>query len=253
MNGNRFILEIKGLAKAFGALRAVDRVNMNISKGEMVAIIGPNGAGKTTLFNLITGTLKPTSGEILFKGKNIARLPPYEICRRGVVRTFQITQIFPKLTVLENVRLAVQFKRKGANFRFFRGEETQRDTEKRGEEVLSFLGLSDIMHTPAEHLSHGDQRLIEICMALAQEPEVLLLDEPTAGLSVQETHKTMGLLKHIAEKRENTILLVEHDMDVVFYLAERIIVLNFGQIIAEGSKEEIQRDEKVQTAYLGGL
>ncbi|MFH1481222.1 MAG: ABC transporter ATP-binding protein [Pseudomonadota bacterium] len=253
MEGNEYILEIRGLAKAFGALRAVDRVNITVSKGEMAAIIGPNGAGKTTLFNLITGTLKPTSGEILFKGKNIARLPPHEICRRGIVRTYQITQIFPKLTVLENVRLAVQFKRKGASFKLFRGGGIQRDTEKRSEEVLSFLGLTDIMHTPAEHLSHGDQRLIEISMALAQEPEVLLLDEPTAGLSVEETHRTMGLLKSISEKRENTILLVEHDMDVVFYLAERIIVLNFGQIIAEGSKEDIQRNEKVQTAYLGGL
>ncbi len=245
-------LEIKGLTKTFGALIAVNKVDMSVLKGELRAIIGPNGAGKTTLFNLISGTLKPTSGKILLNGEDIAPLPPYEICQRGIVRTFQITQIFPELTVLENVRLAVQFKQ-GGSFRIFGGEKVINETERKGEEILDFLGLSDIIQVTAAHLSHGNQRLLELSMALAQDPEILLLDERTAGLSVEETQKTVDVIKNISEKRKNTIFLVEHDMDVVFYIAERIVVLNFGEVIAEGSKEEIKQSEKVQTAYLGGL
>jgi branched-chain amino acid transport system ATP-binding protein len=252
MEQKESFLEIKGLTKAFGALIAVNNVDMSVLKGELRAIIGPNGAGKTTLFNLISGTLKPTSGKIILKGEDIANLPPYEICQRGIVRTFQITHIFPELTVLENVRLAVQFKQ-GSSFRIFGGEKIINETKRKSEEILDFLGLTDIIQITAAHLSHGNQRLLELSMALAQDPEILLLDEPTAGLSLEETQKTVEVIKNISEKRENTIFLVEHDMDVVFYIAERIIVLNFGEVIAEGSKEEIQHSEKVQIAYLGGL
>ena len=200
-------LEIKGLTKTFGALIAVNKVDMSVLKGELRAIIGPNGAGKTTLFNLISGALKPTSGKILLNGEDIAPLPPYEICQRGIVRTFQITQIFPELTVLENVRLAVPFKQ-GGSFRIFGGGKVINETERKGEEILDFLGLSDIIQVTAAHLSHGNQRLLELSMALAQDPEILLLDEPTAGLSVEETQKTVDVIKNISEKRKNTIFLL---------------------------------------------
>lgn len=247
-----FVLQAKRLSKSFGALLAARNISMNVSKGEVVAVIGPNGAGKTTFFNLISGAIRPTSGEIWFKGESIFNLPPYEICQRGIVRTFQITQVFPRLSVLENVRLAAQFKR-GGNFRIFGGKYTLKETRRKSEETLDFLGISHLSGVTADHLSHGDQRLLELSMALVQDPEILLLDEPTAGLSVAETHKTIEVLKNVFSKTNNTILLVEHDMEVVFNLASRIIVLNFGEIIAEGSKEEIQHNDEVQRAYLGGL
>lgn len=252
MADNEPILKIRGLSKTFGALMAIHRIDLDVSKGEVLGIIGPNGAGKTTFFNLLTGVLKPTSGEIRFKGEKISKLPPHKICHRGIVRTFQITQVFPQLTVLENVRLAAQFKNKRACLRFFGGKEIERVTETLARESLNLLGLSNVAHLTIEKLSHADQRLVEICMSLAQDPEVLLLDEPTAGLSIQETTVTMKVLKEISRERQHTILLVEHDMDVVFYLADRIIVLGFGEIIAEGSEQEIRSNERVQKAYLGG-
>jgi len=246
------VLQTRGLSKSFGALIATKNVTMDVSKGEVVAVIGPNGAGKTTLFNLISGVIKPTSGEILFKGERISHLPAYEICQRGIVRTFQITQVFPGLTVLENIRLAAQFKQ-GGNFRIVGGKSVIRGTQKKSEEILDFLGISHLSDVTADHLSHGDQRLLELSMALVQDPEILLLDEPTAGLSVVETHKTVGVLKNVFGKSNTTVLLVEHDMEVVFNLASRIIVLNFGEIIAEGCKEDIQHNDEVQRAYLGGF
>jgi branched-chain amino acid transport system ATP-binding protein len=246
------ILTTKGLVKAYGALLAVRGVDIHVSKGEFVAIIGPNGAGKTTLFNLLSGMARPTSGQILFKGEDISNLPPYEICTRGMVRTFQITQVFPHLTALENVRLAAQFKQ-GGNARIIGGKQIIKDTGKKGEEVLHFLGIGSLANLETAHLSHGDQRLVELGMAMVQDPELLLLDEPTAGLSVTETHETVEVLKNITTKRRNTVLLVEHDMDVVFNLASRIIVLNFGEVIAEGSGEDIKANEEVQRAYLGGV
>ena len=244
------ILKTRGLTKSFGALFAVNNVDMDISKGEFIAIIGPNGAGKTTLFNLISGAIKSSAGDILFKGKNISGLPPYKICQSGIARTFQITQVFPKLTVLENVRLANQFK-SGGNSRVIGGKQVIIETEKRSEEVLDFMKISSLANYKAEQLSHGDQRLLELSMAMVQDPDVFLLDEPMAGLSVTETHETVEVLRNISEKTRNTILLVEHDMEVVFSLASRIIVLNFGEVIAEGSKDEIKENELVQRAYLG--
>jgi branched-chain amino acid transport system ATP-binding protein len=248
----QFVLQTEKLSKSFGALLAAKSITMNVSKGEVVAVIGPNGAGKTTFFNLISGVTKPTSGEIWFSGESISKLPEYEICQRGIVRTFQITQVFPGLTVLENIRLAAQFKR-GGNFRIFGGKCTLQETRRKGEGILDFLGISHLADVAADHLSHGDQRLLELSMALVQDPVLLLLDEPTAGLSVAETHKTVEVLENVFRKGNNTILLVEHDMEVVFNLASRIIVLNFGEVIAEGRKEEIQRNEEVQRAYLGGF
>ena len=246
------ILETKSLTKAFGALLAVTKADIEVLEGEFLAIIGPNGAGKTTLFNLISGALKPTSGEILFRGEAVSGLAQYEICQRGISRTFQITQIFPQLTVLENVRLSSQFKTRGKR-RILGGKETLRETERKSEEMLRFFNLSDKAGDLAHSLSHGDQRLLELSMALVQEPELVLLDEPTAGLSVDETHQAVEFLKRISLEKEKTIVLVEHDMDVVFNLAHRIVVLNFGQIIAKGDREYIRNHRQVQEAYLGGL
>jgi branched-chain amino acid transport system ATP-binding protein len=248
----QLVLQTKDLTKAFGALFASKNISMSVFKGEVIAIIGPNGAGKTTFFNLISGIIKPTSGEIFFKGERISNLPAYEICQKGIVRTFQITQVFPRLTVLENISLAAQFKQ-GGNLLILGGKSFIRQSQRKGEEILDLLGISYLANFTADHLSHGDQRLLELSMALAQDPQILLLDEPTAGLSVGETHKTVEVLKNIFSKRKNTILLVEHDMEVVFHLASRIIVLNFGEVIAEGCKEDIQHNDAVQRAYLGGF
>jgi branched-chain amino acid transport system ATP-binding protein len=245
------ILETRGLARAFGALHAVTDVSLAVPAGELRAVIGPNGAGKTTLFHLISGLLPPTSGRVLFHGDDITGLGAPARCRRGISRTFQITSIFPELTALENVRIAVQLKR-GGNFRLLGGRALLDATEACARESLAFLGLLERGGEPAATLPHGDQRLLEIAMALAQEPELLLLDEPTQGLSPEDTAATVAVIRQIARERRLTIILVEHDMDVVFDLADRISVLHFGQLIAEGSPDEIRANVEVQKAYLGG-
>jgi branched-chain amino acid transport system ATP-binding protein len=244
------LLVTQQISKRFGALAAVNRVDFTVRRGELRAIIGPNGAGKTTFFNLLSGALKPTSGRIYFQGEEITGLPLYDICRRGIVRTFQITSIFPELTVLENVRIAQQ-ARGGGNFRLLGGRRLLRDTERKAEEILEFVGLADRRHTVATHLSHGDQRLLELSMALVQDPQLLLLDEPTEGLSSEETQRAVEIIQEISAQKGFTILLVEHDMEVVFSAADTITVLHFGEIIAEGSPEEIKANEQVQLAYLG--
>jgi branched-chain amino acid transport system ATP-binding protein len=246
------ILETRGLARAFGALQAVADVSLAVPPGELRAVIGPNGAGKTTLFHLISGLLPPTSGRVLLRGDDITALAAPLRCRRGISRTFQITSIFPELTALENVRLAVQLKGPG-NFRLLGGSALVDTTERRARESLEFLGLIERAEAPAATLPHGDQRLLEIAMAVAQEPELLLLDEPTQGLSPEDTAATVGVIRQIARVRRLTIILVEHDMDVVFDLADRISVLHFGQLIAEGTPDEIRANVDVQKAYLGGV
>jgi len=245
-------LQTRGLGRAFGALQAVADLSLDVPPGELRAVIGPNGAGKTTLFHLISGLLPPTSGRVLFRGADVTALPAPARCRRGISRTFQITSIFPELTVLENVRIAVQLK-SGGNFRLLGGRALLDATERRARASLGFLGLLDRAEAPAATLPHGDQRLLEIAMALAQEPELLLLDEPTQGLSPEDTAATVAVIRQIARDRRLTIILVEHDMDVVFDLADRISVLHFGQLIAEGTPDEIRANAEVQTAYLGGL
>ncbi len=246
------ILETRGLARAFGALQAVADLNLAVPPGELRAVIGPNGAGKTTLFHLISGLLPPTTGDVIFRGENVTALPAPARCRRGISRTFQITSIFPDLAVLENVRIAVQLKR-GGNYRLAGGRALLDATEDRARESLAFLGLLGRADDPAATLPHGDQRLLEIAMALAQEPELLLLDEPTQGLSPEDTTAAVAVIRRIARDRRLTIILVEHDMDVVFDLADRISVLHFGQLIAEGTPDEIRANAEVQKAYLGGL
>jgi branched-chain amino acid transport system ATP-binding protein len=244
------LLETRALSRAFGALRAVSDVDLAVEPGELRAIIGPNGAGKTTFFHLVSGVLRPSAGDVRFRGESVAALPVHARCRRGISRTFQITSLFPELSALENVRLAVQAKGAG-NTRLLGGRTLLARTEARAREALGFLGLEDRAGAPASTLPHGDQRRLEIAMALAQEPELLLLDEPTQGLAAEETAATAGLIRKIARERRLTILLVEHDMDVVFNVADRISVLHFGQLIAEGSPAEIRRNPEVQAAYLG--
>jgi branched-chain amino acid transport system ATP-binding protein len=244
------LLETRGLGRAFGALRAVTDVNLSVPAGELRAVIGPNGAGKTTLFHLISGLLPPTSGHVTFRGHDVTALGAAERCRRGISRTFQITSIFPELTVLENVRMAVQLKGAG-NFRLLGGDAILEATGRRARASLEFLGLLARAGELASTLPHGDQRLLEIAMAVAQEPDLLLLDEPTQGLSPEDTAATVAVIRQIARDRRLTIVLVEHDMDVVFDLADRISVLHFGQVIAEGTPDEIRANVEVQKAYLG--
>jgi branched-chain amino acid transport system ATP-binding protein len=245
------LLETRGLGRAFGALQAVAEVSLAVEPGEVRAVIGPNGAGKTTLFHLISGLLAPTAGRILFRGDDVTALPAPARCRRGISRTFQITSIFPELSVLENVRIAVQL-RSGGNFRLVGGWATLEASEERARASLDSLGLLARATEPASTLPHGDQRLLEIAMAVAQEPALLLLDEPTQGLSPEDTVATVAVIREVARRQRLTILLVEHDMDVVFDLADRISVLHFGQLIAEGTPDEIRANADVQEAYLGG-
>jgi branched-chain amino acid transport system ATP-binding protein len=243
-------LETRALSRSFGALRAVANVDLTVPPGELRAIIGPNGAGKTTFFHLLSGVLRPTTGKVLFKGEDVSALPASARCRRGLSRTFQITSVFPELSVVENARIAIQLKT-GGSFRLVGGRALIEATERRAHEALASVGLAARTTQPASALSHGDLRLLEMAMALVQEPEVLLLDEPTQGLSSDDTEATVALIRRLNRERGLTILLVEHDMDVVFNLADRISVLHFGQVIAEGSPAEIRANADVQKAYLG--
>jgi branched-chain amino acid transport system ATP-binding protein len=246
------ILETRALSRSFGALRAVDGVNLAVEQGELRAIIGPNGAGKTSFFHLVSGVIRPTTGQVLWRGEDISALPAPARCRRGISRTFQITSIFPEFTVLENVRIAIQLKG-GGNFRLLGGRSLLSSTEGQARVSLEFLGLQDRADLPASTLPHGDQRLLELAMALAQRPDLLLVDEPTQGLSPEDTEAAVAVIRQIMKDRALTILLVEHDMDVVFNLADRISVLHLGQLIAEGSPAEIRANPEVQKAYLGGM
>ena len=245
------ILETRGLSRSFGALQAVAGVSLAIEPGELRAIIGPNGAGKTSLFHLLSGVLRPTSGQVWFRGEDISALAAPARCRRGISRTFQITSIFPEFTVLENVRMAIQLKA-GGNFRLLGGRSLLSSTEGQARTSLEFLGLADRADALASTLPHGDQRLLELAMALAQQPQLLLVDEPTQGLSPEDTQAAVAVIRQITKERALTILLVEHDMDVVFDLADRISVLHLGQLIADGRPSEIRANPDVQKAYLGG-
>ena len=225
---------------------ALNAVDFEVRQGEIRAIIGPNGAGKSTFFNCLTGVLRPTSGRILFAGEDIAGLPPNRISRRGIARSYQITNILPNATTLENVRIAVQSRRHGWNM--LRHHRDFNDIMDRAEAVLASVGLADKAGELAANLSHGQQRNLEIGIALATEPRLLCLDEPTAGMSAAETHGTMELVRRISENL--TILIVEHDMQVVMQLAQRITVLNYGAVLAEGTPSEIQENPKVLEVYL---
>jgi branched-chain amino acid transport system ATP-binding protein len=246
------LLELDGVTRRYGALVAVDRVDMRVEDGEVRAVIGPNGAGKTTLFNLITGVVKPTAGEVRFAGETLTRLPAHQICRRGMSRTFQLTSLFPGPSARENARLAAQ-ARHARRWQPFGGIAIFRAAQAHADAALDQLGLGAIADTPAGLLSHGDQRLLEIAMAMAQQPRVLLLDEPTQGLSVEETAQAVETLARFLRTTGITALLVEHDMEVVFRLAHRITVLHRGGVIADGAPDAVKADATVQEAYLGGF
>lgn len=243
------MLRVEQLNKFFGDFKAVNEANLTVEKGHLVAVIGPNGAGKTTLFNLITGQLQPDDGKIVFNDENISKLPPHEICRKGIARSFQIANIFPRLSVFRNVQVSVLAQQKLSN-KLFRPahqlviEETNR--------ILESVGLVDRKLDVAGSLSHGDKRTLEIAIALGNEPELLILDEPTAGMSPDETTATMLLIQRLADEQGLTILFCEHDMEVVFSVAQSIMVMQQGHTIVQGSPEEVRQNSEVQEAYLGG-
>lgn len=246
------LLETRDLRREFGALVAVDDVSMQIEQGSLHSIIGPNGAGKTTFFNLVSGTLAPTSGKVLFKGEDITTVPRYKTIHMGIGRSFQITNIFPNLTVVENVRLAAQAMGKDS-FRLFRSHLRFTDYLTRARDVIELVGLTEKADMPARALPHGDQRKLELGMILAPDPEVLMLDEPTAGMAAEQVPQLMTLIQSIREAEGKTVVLVEHNMNVVMNVSDRISVMHQGALLAEGSPAEISADERVQTAYLGKL
>jgi branched-chain amino acid transport system ATP-binding protein len=243
------MLQVEGLMKSFDDFMAVNGANLIVKKGEIVAVIGPNGAGKTTLFNLITGALKRDRGRIVFKGEEISELPPYDICKKGISRSYQIVNIFPRLTVFENVQVGVlSYQRRSSNL--FRPAQSLAVKETRS--ILDSMGLSGKEKSIAGSLSHGDQKILEIAIALGNEPELLILDEPTAGMSPEETQATMELVNRLGKQRGLTILFCEHDMDIVFSVAQSIMVMGHGQTILQGTPEAIRSNKEVQEAYLGG-
>jgi branched-chain amino acid transport system ATP-binding protein len=246
------ILETQDLRRRFGALAAVDGVSMQIQAGALHSIIGPNGAGKTTLFNLISGTLRPTSGRVFYRGQDITNLPMHRTIHRGIGRSFQITNIFPSLSVLENVRLACQAMGHDS-FRMLRSHTKFAHYLTRAREVLDTVGLTERALQPAGLLPHGDQRKLELGMILAPDPDVLMLDEPTAGLAAEQVPELMALIEAVRSDGAKTIVLVEHNMNVVMNVSNRITVMHQGKVIAEGSPEEISSNVTVQSAYLGNL
>jgi branched-chain amino acid transport system ATP-binding protein len=240
------LLRTEDLTVRFGGLTALNRINFAVERGEIRAIIGPNGAGKSTFFNCLTGVLRPSSGHILFDGGDITGLSPDRISQRGVARSYQITNILPNATALENTRIAAQSRRHG--WSLLSHYRAYRDIIDKAEAALEAVGLRRKAGELAANLSHGEQRNLEIGIALATEPQLLCLDEPTAGMSAAETHDTMELVRGIA--KDLTILIVEHDMQVVMELAQRITVLHYGEILAEGTPSEIQQNPRVLEVYL---
>lgn len=243
------ILRTEGISKHFGDFRAVDGVDFTVKEGQLKAIIGPNGAGKTTLFNLIAGVHLPTHGRSYFRGRDITRLPLHQTSRLGITKTYQITQIFPNLSVFENVRIAVQAR--VATFTFWKPAHSHQRTNRRALEILDQIGLTEKRNFLAATLSHGERRYLEIGIALAADPAVLLLDEPTAGMSTAETNRCADLISALNRELRLSILLVEHDMRVVMSISDEIVVMCEGRVLASGTPQEVSDNEEVQRVYLG--
>ncbi len=242
------MLETIHLSKTFGALYATHEVNLHVREGSIHAIIGPNGAGKTTLFNLLAGVFPPSSGKVLFKGQDISRRSVPQRCRLGIGRSFQVTSIFPELSVAENVRLACQAK-SGLGRQLFRRADLCRDIMDRADSILEFLGILELRDLPAGTIPYGSQRSLDVAIAIGTDPQLLLLDEPTSGMSPDDTLRMIDLIHRLAEKY--TIVLIEHHMNVVMSISDTISVLQMGSIIAQGTPEDIQQNDDVKKAYLG--
>jgi branched-chain amino acid transport system ATP-binding protein len=247
-DNGRPVLELRNLSKAFGGLRAVNGVSLKVMRGDRKAIIGPNGAGKTTLFNLITGILPATSGQVLLFGQNVTSWPSHRRTAHGMARTFQVTSLFPKLTVLDNILLAIEGRR-ASKFVMWRFLSSYRDIHAKAHELLERAAFVDRKDTQVRYLSHGEQRELEILLGLASDPDILLLDEPAAGLSSGESAEMVEFLRGLDPKM--AILLIEHDMDVVFEVADDISVLHFGELLESGPAQCIRSSAKVQAIYLG--
>jgi len=247
---NNILLALDEVSLAFGGLQAVEQVSFDVPPGVIKAVIGPNGAGKTTLFNLVTGRLSPSSGTIHFNGKDITGLPPYQISRLKLNRIFQITNLFPELTVYENIKVSVLAKRRETS-KIFTLSKNRSPADEETERILGIIGLMDKKDSLCGSLSHGDQRLVEVGVALSLDPILLLLDEPTGGMGPEETDRMVQFIRTLSEEQKVTILLVEHDMSVVFSVSERIVVMAQGAVIADGNPDQIRKNEKVREAYLG--
>ena len=241
-------LHIKDIHKDFSGLKVLTGVDFIVREKERHAVIGPNGAGKTTLFNIISGKFKATSGAILFKGRDISGKPAHAINRYGLSRSFQITNVFQELSVFENIRSGVR-SRHGLRYHFFRRPDHDREINERTQAIVEEVGLKDVMHMPVSVLSYGQQRALEIGITLSTEPELILLDEPTAGMTREETGQAIRMIDRVTAGR--TLIIIEHDMDVVFSLADTISVLHYGTILVSGKPDEIRNDQRVKDAYLG--
>ncbi len=244
------ILEIRNLSNYFGMICTARDLDLDIESGVLTSIIGPNGAGKSTLINLITGNLPVQSGTIRFRGQNVTHLPIHQRVRLGICRSFQIVNIFPELTVLENIMIPT-LALSGRASRIFSRVSGERAALRQVDTLLEKVGLGGVRHTPANALSHGDQRLLEVAVALAVKPALLFLDEPTAGMNPVERVKVLENMRQLSREGQTTFVLVEHDMDVVFSLSERVIVLHRGELLGDGSPEDIKQNEKVREVYLG--
>ena len=248
------VLEVKGLSKRFGGLLATNDVSFTTKRGEILGVIGPNGAGKSTLFNLITGTIPPSSGSVSFYGENITNCSPEQVAQRGLIRTFQSATVFKEKTVRNNLRIGMQFNRLGKPFQLLdrlRVNAFRNDAARVAQELLSFASLEPYADRPAGDLPYGAQKILGVAMALATEPKQLLMDEPAAGLNPVETEHMGHLIERIRSERQIDVVLVEHDMAMVTSICDRIVVINRGEIIAVGTPEEIQRNPEVIEAYLG--
>ncbi len=248
MTGN--LLRLENISRTFGRLQALQDVSLDMKQGELLSVIGPNGAGKTTLFNLVSGFFAPTQGTVWFQERNINRLSEVERVREGIVRTFQITEVFPDMTVFENVRIGVEAAF-GCSGRCWISAKQRKAINTRIEELLEDTGLTDKADRVVSELAHGDQRVVEVAVALSLKPHLLLLDEPTAGMGDEETDRMVQLIGRLHHEQKLGIVFIEHDMNIVFGIAERIVVLDQGQVIAEGGAEEISCNPHVQAAYLG--
>ena len=240
-------MEVRNLSRHFGLFKALSNVSVSFAPGQLTAIIGPNGAGKSTLFNVLSGALSPTSGQVFFQGQDITDLQPHDYARRGIAKSFQITNVFKQLSVHENVRVAAQMRY--ARYELFKPRASLRSAIEEADALLARVGLSALRNKTVADLAHGQQRSLEIAMALAADPQLLLMDEPTAGMSPEETASMMGLIMQLA--RERTVILVEHKMKLVMGICERLIVLHHGEFLAQGTADEIRNNAEVRRVYLG--